>query len=206
MRFSPSLAMAAGLMVAAPAAAEDVTQTALPVPSGMTVYWQDVVHTAPGTYGLTYRFRFVAPHLADLLPAPAQQPGSRLSDEDMAILDDPVTWQVGLADAPDEVTVTLSPQASPLPLARNGDAGAGDALPADDTPDPALMALQDDMIWLCRHYALPRIAAPAPRPVEIVISIADRPTLFGAVNPEMVQVFEAYDLPAGQDACLWEAA
>ena len=53
-------------VLAAPAIAEDVTQIPLPVPSGQPVYWQETIHGIPGTHGLTYRFRFVAPDLADL--------------------------------------------------------------------------------------------------------------------------------------------
>lgn len=206
MRGGAGLAVA-GLLAATHAAAEDVTQTALAVPSGQVVYWQDVVHTAPGTYGLTYRFRFIAPHLTDLLPPPVQPPGSTASDEDMAILDDPVTWQIGLADAPEGGGTAPAPAANPVPIARNmptlGLPALSDA--QDGAADPDLLALQDDMAWLCANYALPRIASPAPRPVQIVISISDRATLFGAVNPEMTQVFEAYDLPRDRNSCEWEA-
>ncbi len=36
----------------------------IPVPSGQRVVLQDVVQDAPGAYGLTYRFRFLAPAIA----------------------------------------------------------------------------------------------------------------------------------------------
>jgi Family of unknown function (DUF6497) len=45
-----------------PAAVEG--QTLVPVPSGQAVYLQETVNDAPGTEGLVYRFRFVAPAIA----------------------------------------------------------------------------------------------------------------------------------------------
>lgn len=65
----------------------------------------------------------------------------------------------------------------------------------------AYEALEADMAYLCATYALPRIAVPVPS--TIVISLAERATEFGSVEPDVAQVFEAY-LPAG-DTCEWEA-
>ena len=75
-------------VLAAPAIAEDVTQIPLPVPSGQPVYWQETIHGIPGTHGLTYRFRFVAPDLADLVPWADAAPMDELTEEDMAALED----------------------------------------------------------------------------------------------------------------------
>ncbi|WP_245845055.1 DUF6497 family protein [Pseudothioclava arenosa] len=36
---------------------------AIEVPSGQKLWWIDVQHTAPGSEGLTYRFRFLAPQI-----------------------------------------------------------------------------------------------------------------------------------------------
>ena len=75
-------------VLAAPAIAEDVTQIPLPVPSGQPVYWQETIHGIPGTHGLTYRFRFVAPDLADLVPWADAAPMDELTDEDISALED----------------------------------------------------------------------------------------------------------------------
>lgn len=47
----------------------DGTQgAAIPVPSGQKVWWVDVIHTAAGPNGLTYRFRFLAPQIGGPSP------------------------------------------------------------------------------------------------------------------------------------------
>lgn len=61
--------------------------------------------------------------------------------------------------------------------------------------------LEADMAYLCDTYALPRIASPVPS--MIVISLSERETIFGAVEPDVAQVFEAYR-PA-DTICEWEA-
>jgi hypothetical protein len=61
--------------------------------------------------------------------------------------------------------------------------------------------LEADMSYLCDTYALPRIATPVPS--IIVISLSQRETVFGSVEPDVAQVFEAYR-PAGT-TCEWEA-
>ena len=59
-----------------------------------------------------------------------------------------------------------------------------------------------DLHWLCTEYALPRIAAIGPRPGRVVISLADRPSLSGGHDPDVVQVFEAFR--PGDGTCNWE--
>jgi len=59
-----------------------------------------------------------------------------------------------------------------------------------------------DMRFLCETYALSRIANTGPQPSQVIVSIADRPTEFGAPDPEARQVFEAYR-PEGE-TCVWE--
>ncbi len=59
-----------------------------------------------------------------------------------------------------------------------------------------------DLEHLCNAYALPRIAEGGPVPNQIVISIADRPTVFGEPDPQVTQFFEAYSIE--DDACTWE--
>lgn len=62
--------------------------------------------------------------------------------------------------------------------------------------------VEQDMAYLCREYALPRVAVTGPQPGQIVISLSDQKTEFGQAVPEVTQVFEAYSVE-GQD-CIWE--
>ena len=61
--------------------------------------------------------------------------------------------------------------------------------------------LEADLAYLCDTYAMPRIAAPVPS--VIVISLSARETVFGSIEQDVAQVFEAYR-PAGT-VCEWEA-
>jgi len=60
---------------------------------------------------------------------------------------------------------------------------------------------QDDMLALCRGFALDRIAAAGPQPAQIIISLSDRPVPFGDTVPEATQYFESYALEDGD--CVW---
>lgn len=114
-----------------------MTETSLiPVPSGQPVTLQEVITNIPGQ-GQTYRFRFVAPEMAESL---------------------------GVVD---------------------------------------FSTLEPDMEHLCNSYALERIPNIGPQPNRIVISMAQRPTVFGAPNPEILQIFESYSI--GDNTCIWEA-
>lgn len=57
----------------------DTVDSPIPVPSGHTVVLQDVVTSAEGSTGLAYRFRFVAPWIAD-------EPDFHLVSKDMEYL------------------------------------------------------------------------------------------------------------------------
>ena len=74
------------------------------------------------------------------------------------------------------------------------------AVPAD--PD---ILLQDpvhaDIVWLCEHWVLPRLPASGPRPAQIIISLADRPTVFGTYDLEAVQLFEAFSVTPDGETC-----
>ena len=48
-----------------PAGAGTAIDALIPVPSGQDVRLLDVIHDAPGSQGLTVRFRFLAPAIAD---------------------------------------------------------------------------------------------------------------------------------------------
>jgi hypothetical protein len=65
-----------------------------------------------------------------------------------------------------------------------------------------LATLDDDLIWLCESHALPRISNIGPQPGQVVISLADRESVFGVYDPEVTQVFEAFRPEGG--ACIWE--
>jgi hypothetical protein len=60
-----------------------------------------------------------------------------------------------------------------------------------------------DMLDLCKHFALPRIAENGPQPSQIIISLSDRAVPFGEASPDATQFFEAYRLENG--TCIWEA-
>jgi Family of unknown function (DUF6497) len=63
-------------------------------------------------------------------------------------------------------------------------------------------AAQDDMLALCRTYALPRIASTGPQPQQIVISLSDRPVEFGITDEEATQFFDAFGIEDGD--CILE--
>lgn len=61
----------------------------------------------------------------------------------------------------------------------------------------------DDMYELCQAYALPRVLGNTPMPVQIIISLSDRPVEFGVPSPEATQFFEAYSIE--DEVCIWDA-
>ena len=63
--------------------------------------------------------------------------------------------------------------------------------------------IEADMQHLCETYALDRIANTGPQPSQVVVSISNVPVEFGAPDPNVVQIFEAYR-PEG-DRCVWES-
>jgi len=181
------------------------------LPSGAVVRLQETRHDSSGGFGLTYRFRFVMPDLADRVPA-TSGPASDFADGDAPgpVEIDTESGEVLGDDGDDGLIDPASLEDLPeadLPAA--ADEAAADAL----LDEPVLPAAPDvlaqdpvhgDIVWLCENWVLPRIASPAPRPSQIVISLADREVAFGALDPEAVQVFEAFRLPSDRDACEWE--
>ncbi len=59
-----------------------------------------------------------------------------------------------------------------------------------------------DMAALCRTLAVPYLAQHDLHGDVIVISLADRPTEFGAADRDATQFFEAFRLQG--DVCIWE--
>ena len=196
--------MIAALALANPSAA---TGPLIPVPSGAEVWWQDMIDDAPGVAGLTFRYRFVMPRLAELVPATAGPATEELTPEDMAELD-ALGGEVTLPAVQDAEAELIDPEDLDLGevFVVPGTEEAADiapALPAD--PD---ILLQDpvhaDIVWLCENWVLPRLAEPAPLPAQIIISISDRPVAFGTVAPDAVQLFEAFSPSEDRKTCIWE--
>ena len=60
-----------------------------------------------------------------------------------------------------------------------------------------------DLQYLCAEYALPKLATnTGPTPGQLIISLADKTSEFGTYDPNVVQVFEAFDIKTG--TCIWE--
>jgi len=62
--------------------------------------------------------------------------------------------------------------------------------------------LAPEIAWLCDTVALPRVESSTPPPVQIIVSLADRPVPFGASDPAATQFFEAFSVADG--ACVVE--
>ena len=69
------------------------------------------------------------------------------------------------------------------------------------TPE-SFEAVMADLAYLCAEIALPRLAEADPMPGRVIVSLADQPSEFGKFNPDVIQVFEAYDIENG--TCIWE--
>lgn len=63
-------------------------------------------------------------------------------------------------------------------------------------------AVMADLQYLCTDYALPKLATTGPQPKQVIISLADAPSEFGTFDPDITQVFEAFDVSSG--SCMWE--
>ncbi|WP_295534999.1 DUF6497 family protein [uncultured Thioclava sp.] len=84
---------------------------AIAVPSGQKVWWVDVIHTAQGPLGLTYRFRFLAPQIGGLSPL---SPEIALADIE-ALCNSWVAPRIARpAPEPSEVVVSLSDRIVPF--------------------------------------------------------------------------------------------
>lgn len=199
------LAGAAGAALAQDAAG-DIT-----LPSGAVVRWQETRHDDAGGFGLTYRFRFVMPDLAQRVPATSGPATDFADDEARGPIEiDTESGETGGAETDDGL---IDPAAledlTEADIPDEADEQAADALIGEPVlpAAPDVLAqdpVHDDIVWLCENWALPRIAAPAPRPSQIIISLSDRELPFGGLDPEAVQLFEAFRLPPDRDVCEWE--
>ncbi|WP_134680110.1 DUF6497 family protein [Paracoccus ravus] len=218
MKTPSRAASAMFLALASPAAATDAPGTRIELPSGAELRWLETLQDSAGGSGLTYRFRFLMPDLAARVPSTsgsATEP--ELAERPPIEIDTEAGGDASGDDYIDDGLVDIDElQLSPVPQ----DAGSApedlDAaeIEADGMiEDPALPAapdvlaqdpVHDDIVWLCENWVLPRIASPAPRPQQIVISIADKDIPFGIYDPEVLQLFEAFRLPPDRDSCEWE--
>lgn len=85
--------------------------TAIPVPSGQKLWWVDVIHTAAGTNGLTYRFRFLAPQIGGRSPL---SPEIALNDIEALCNSWVVPRLATPAPEPEQVIVSLSDRIVPF--------------------------------------------------------------------------------------------
>ena len=74
--------------------------------------------------------------------------------------------------------------------------------PGFTVDDEDFDAVRDDLEHLCNAFALERVSNVGPVPSQIIISLADRESEFGVIDPDVTQVFEAYSVE--DDACIWE--
>lgn len=59
-----------------------------------------------------------------------------------------------------------------------------------------------DMDYLCKSFAIPRLPTMGPRPSAVIVSMSARPIDFGAADPEITQFFEAYRIV--DNDCIWD--
>jgi len=64
-------------------------------------------------------------------------------------------------------------------------------------------AVAGDFGWLCERLAIPALRSNAQDLGQIIISIADRDVVFGTIDPDATQFFEAYAVDG--ETCVWEA-
>lgn len=198
------------------------------LPSGARAYLQERLEDSLGDTGLTYRYRYVMPDLAQRVPSTSGPAGDfgaadvgadsdrapldidldAMGDEDMG---DEDMGDDGLI-APEDfdftpiITIPGTEEAADQAIDQTLAGDDSNMLPAAPTSvfkDP----VHDDIIWLCENRALPDIqkdsAAGGRRPGQIVISLADRESRFGAYDPDVLQIFEAFTLPRDRDLCDW---
>ena len=196
--------------VAGPALAQDAGAD-IALPSGAVVRWQETRHDDAGGFGLTYRFRFVMPDLAQRVPATSGPASDFVEDGARGPIEiDTESGEISGAEADDGL---IDPAAledlAEADIPSEAEEEETDALIGQPVlpAAPDVLAqdpVHDDIVWLCENWALPRIAALTARPSQIIISLADREMPFGTFDPEAVQIFEAFRLPPDRDACEWE--
>lgn len=74
---------------------------------------------------------------------------------------------------------------------------------APDLADAGYDRVAGDFPALCDQYALPELTDQGHDVAHIILSMSDRPVVFGDSDPEAVQFFEAFSITDA--TCVWEA-
>ncbi|MDS9468429.1 DUF6497 family protein [Paracoccus sp. MBLB3053] len=206
----------AALALPAGVEASDARENLITLPSGAEVRWLETLHDSSGGLGLTYRFRFLMPDLASRVPSTTGSATEPDVEQDRGPIEiDTETSEVeGMEPSYDgEYIDEAAIDIEHLEAATEDTTDAAEEAADEMIEEPALPAapdvlmqdpVHDDVVWLCENWVLPRIASPAPRPRQIIISIADKDIPFGSYDPDVLQLFEAFRLPADRDQCEWE--
>ncbi|MDN3711069.1 DUF6497 family protein [Paracoccus cavernae] len=197
--------------------ASQPASASIDLPSGAKVYLQETLEDNFGDYGLTLRYRFVMPDLADRVPSSFGTGTDFGGDEPLDI--DTQSMEGGEDSGEDYIDDGLiSPEdldfqpVFSIPGAEEAadqvidhaisDIDDGTTLPA--VPDVLLKdPIHDDIVWICDNIALPEALKSAKRPAQIVVSLADRESEFGSYDPNVLQIFESFSLPKDRDSCEW---
>lgn len=199
------------------AAAQTVAMIELP--SGARVWLQERLEDSLGETGLTYRYRYVMPDLAQRVPAttgaaselpdagttdgPVDIDTMDMSDEDSSeyYIDDGMIDEEAFDFAP-VITIPGTEEAADEVIDRTLSGDDSEALPSAPSStyrDP----VHDDVFWLCQNKVVPDVAKTGKRPTQIVISVADRKSVFGTYDPDVLQLFEAFTLTRDGRGCEW---
>lgn len=116
------------------------------------------------------------------------------------------------------MALPVAAQQQPIPLPSGQSVTFVDVIVEADPPvarfrflapdiDPAGRGLtyeevREDFPVLCADYALPAVLQSGLQVPEVVISLADRPVVFGELTPEATQFFEPFSVADG--TCIWE--
>lgn len=59
-----------------------------------------------------------------------------------------------------------------------------------------------DLLHLCQNIVLGKLAEKGALPSTVILSLADRPVIFGETVPDATQYFESFRIDGGR--CVWE--
>ncbi|MGH1356838.1 MAG: DUF6497 family protein [Thalassovita sp.] len=68
---------------------------------------------------------------------------------------------------------------------------------------PGFAQVEQDFPVLCSDVAVPTLATTRPEVAQVIISMAEKPLEFGALDSSVIQYFEAFRIENG--SCIWEA-
>lgn len=67
---------------------------------------------------------------------------------------------------------------------------------------PEFADVAGDMTYLCDQFALPQLKIKDMTPMQITVTLMEKPVEFGAMAPDVTQFFESYTVENG--LCIWE--